>query len=259
MNSDLEEKNCRYMYCVVKGNAEELGLRGIDNENVFTLSYGEVTVVTHRCMAEPYYSGDDEVVKGWVKDHHRIVEEYWLKYGNVVPFTFNTIIKGDGGVAPEELLFKWLVENYEYIQGRLTLVEGCKEYGVQIIMDSKKAAEMMVDSDEEIVRLREELDSATPGKGFLIKEKINARLKRLVEKEADNVFRSSYSSIEKIVKRVCMEKIKKVDRQKVMLLNVNCLANEEQCAELGWFLERINGNPHLEVIFSGPWPPYSFM
>ncbi|MFZ5652203.1 MAG: GvpL/GvpF family gas vesicle protein [Bacillota bacterium] len=88
---------------------------------------------------------------------------------------------------------------------------------------------------------------------------MHARLKRLVEKEADNVFRSSYSSIEKIVKRVCMEKIKKVDRQKVMLLNVNCLANEEQCAELGWFLERINENPHLEAIFSGPWPPYSFM
>lgn len=259
MRNEVSDKNCIYMYCVVKDRAGDLHLPGIDNEKVVTLDCGNFTIVAHYCRAEPYYSGDDEVVKRWVKEHHGIVEGYWLRYGNVAPFTFNTIIKGDRGIAPEDLLFKWLEENHEYIQGRLNIVEGGKEYGVQVIMDSKKAAEKLVDTDEEIARLREELAVATPGKGFLIKEKINVRLKRLVEKEADNVFRSSYSSIEKIVKRICMEKTKKMGRQKVMLLNVNCLANEEQCAELGRFLEMLSRNPHLEVIFTGPWPPYSFM
>lgn len=259
MRNEAPEKNCIYMYCVVKDRAGDLYLRGIDNEEVVALDQGDFTIVAHYCRAEPYYSGDDEVVKRWVGEHHGVVEGYWLRYGNVAPFTFNTIIKGGRGIASEDLLVKWLEENHEYIQARLNMVEGSKEYGVQVIMDSKKAAEKLIETDEEIARLREELAGASPGKGFLIKEKINGRLKQLVEKEADNLFRSSYSSIESIVKRICIEKIRKVGRQKVMLLNVNCLANEEQCAELGRFLEKLSRSHYLEVLFTGPWPPYSFM
>ncbi|MFZ5645045.1 MAG: GvpL/GvpF family gas vesicle protein [Bacillota bacterium] len=258
MISDISEKSGRYLYCVINGEVDGLGLLGIDSEKVYTLSFKGLTVVVHNCDPQPYYSGDNDMVAAWVEAHHKVVEGYWLKYGNVVPFTFNTIIKSDD-CPPEELLFKWLEDNCHYILGKLRIIEGCKEYGVQVVMDSKKAAEALADSNSEIVGLRKELARSPAGKAFLIKEKINSRLKKLVEEEADRLFRESYSSIERSVERVQVEKIKKMDRSRIMLLNVSCLADERQCGVLGAVLERINCIPFLEVIFSGPWPAYSFM
>lgn len=259
VSNDLTGNDGMYMYCVVEGAAEDLYLTGINEEKVIPLVYREITAVAHRCKLNPYCSGEDEVVKGWVKDHHRVVEEYWMRYGNVMPFTFNTIIKSAESEAPEDLLLKWLEDNYRYIQGKLRFVEGCGEYGVQVVMDTKKAAEKLMDSNEEIELLREELSKSTKGKGFLIKEKINARLKALIEAEADKVFGECHSSIVGMVKKVSVEKTRKQERNKILLLNLNCLADENQCARLGMFLDRVNGVPYLEVIFSGPWPPYSFM
>jgi len=187
MKSDLPAKGGRYLYCVIKGEAEDLNLSGIDNQVVSTLVYKGLTVVAHRCEPEPYFSKDSEVVTKWLAQQHKIVEEYWLRYNDVMPFTFNTIIKSDAGGAPEDLLFRWLEDNYGYIQNKLSSIEGRKEYGVQVIMDSKKAAEVLVNSDEEVVRLKVDLDRSAAGKAFLIKEKINTRLKVLIAAEADNM------------------------------------------------------------------------
>ena len=56
-----------------------------------------------------------------------------------------------------------------------------------------------------------------------------------------------------------LEKTKKLNRDRVMLLNFSCLVVSEKVDSLGKELEKINNMDGFSVHFSGPWPPYSFV
>jgi len=56
-----------------------------------------------------------------------------------------------------------------------------------------------------------------------------------------------------------VEKTKKVDKDRMMLLNLSCLVAKEKIDSLGEELEKINNMEGFSIRFTGPWPPYSFV
>jgi len=56
-----------------------------------------------------------------------------------------------------------------------------------------------------------------------------------------------------------VEKTKKTEKDKVMLINLSCLVAKEKVDSLGEELEKINNMEGFTVRFTGPWPPYSFV
>jgi uncharacterized protein YlzI (FlbEa/FlbD family) len=250
----------RYLYGIADGEASMiLGKIGIEDSEVYTIPHKKICAIVHNCPLEPYTSDDDEKVKGWVKNHQKVLDMAKGKFSTILPLGFDTIIQPKDNVNSTEVVKDWLKEDYENFQAIIKKVKGKDEYGVQISYDPKIMSELISRQSEEIKKIKEEMASKSPGMAYMYKQKLKKAAKQEVEKLADKYFEEFYGGIKKCVGEIKVEKTKKVDKNKIMMMNLSCLVVKEKVEELGNELERINNMKGLSVHFSGPWPPYSFV
>ena len=250
----------RYLYCIVEGNEEiTLGNIGIEDSSVYTISYQDLCAVVHNCLPEPYKSEDQEKMKSWVTAHEKVVEIAWEKFGTVLPLGFDTIIKGEEGVAPDENMKNWLKDDYENLTQKMGKLKDKAEYGAQIFWDPKIISEGLIETNPEIKKLSEEIKSKSKGLAYMYKQKLENLLKKEMEKEADRYFKNFYEQIRRCVDQIKVEKTKKPEEGKQMLMNLSCLLTKEKSKILGDELEKIDNMEGFFVRFTGPWPPYSFV
>jgi len=133
------------------------------------------------------------------------------------------------------------------------------EYGVQIFYDPRVMGEIIVKKSEEIRKLKEEMATKSPGLAYMYKQKLEKAAKAEMERLAEDWFRDFYNRIKKYTDDIMVEKTKKIDKDKVMLINLSCLVAKEKVEGLGKELEEINNMEGFSVRFTGPWPPYSFV
>lgn len=249
----------RYLYCIAdSGEKTSLGKVGINGNEVYTISYKDVCAVVHNCLTEPYKSEDDEVVRDWIMTHQNVVDAAWKKFGAILPSGFDTIIKGEENSDSKENMMNWLKEDYESLKRKLERVKGKAEYGVQVFWDLTLIAEKIVETNPEIKDLDNQIKSKSKGTAYMYKQKLESILKKEIEKRADEYFKDFYNRIKKHVDDIQVEKTKKTEKDKKMLMNLSCLVDKDKCEELGEELEKVNGIEGLSVRFTGPWPPYSF-
>jgi hypothetical protein len=210
-------------------------------------------------LSEPYTSEDNEVVKKWVMAHQKVIDAAWERFGNVLPLGFDTIIKGEEGIDAEDNMKRWIKDDYENLKQKLAKVENKAEYGVQIFWDPKVIGENLIESNPEIKKLSEEIESKPKGLAYMYKQKLENLLKKQMEVEAERYFEDFYNEIKKCVDEVKVEKTKKPEGEKQMLINFSCLLFKEKSKVLGEELEKINNMEGFSVRFTGPWPPYSFV
>jgi len=250
----------RYLYCIVEGNEEiTLGNIGIEDSSVYTISYQDLCAVVHNCLPEPYKSEDQEKMKSWVTAHEKVVEIAWEKFGTVLPLGFDTIIKGEEGVAPDKNMKNWLKDDYENLTQKMGKLKDKAEYGAQIFWDPKIISEGLIETNPEIKKLSEEIKSKSKGLAYMYKQKLENLLKKEMEKEADRYFKNFYEQIRRCVDQIKVEKTKKPEEGKQMLMNLSCLLTKEKSKILGDELEKIDNMEGFFVRFTGPWPPYSFV
>jgi len=249
-----------YLYCVADG-AEEVsfGKIGVEENEVYTIPYNDITAVVHKCPPKPYQSEDEEVVKSWVMAHQGVVDAAWEKFGTVLPSGFDTIIKGDETLSAEENLKKWLEGDYESLKERLEKVRGKAEVGVQIFWDPKVIVENIMETSEEIGRLREEMGEKSPGMAYFYKQKIERMLKKEMEGRADDLFKDFYGRVKGYAHDIRVEKTKEIEKDRQMLMNLSLLIRKEKIKLLGEELAKIKEKEGIDVRFTGPWPPYSFV
>ena len=101
--------------------------------------------------------------------------------------------------------------------------------------------------------------SKSPGMAYLYKQKVERAVKAEIERLAGEWFRDFYGRIKDYCNDILVEKTRKADRDRVMLVNLSCLVAREKVSNLGEELEKINNTEGFSVRFSGPWPPYSFV
>jgi len=250
----------RYIYCITGGNEKiALGNIGIDDNEVYTIPCQDLCAVVHNCPAEPYTSEDNEVMQTWVMKHQKVVDIAMEKFGTVLPLGFDTIIKGEEDIPSDENIKKWLNDDYENLRQKLAKFKDRAEYGVQIIWDPKVIGKKLIENNQEIKNLNEELKSKSKGLAYMYKQKLENLLKKEMEAEAERYFKDFYERIKRCVDDIKVEKTKKLDDDKQMLLNLSCLLFKEKSKVLGEELEAINNMEGFLVRFTGPWPPYSFV
>lgn len=248
-----------YLYCVADSSEEiSLGKIGIDGHEVYTIPDQEISAVVHHCTSQPYRSEDREVVTGWVVTHQRVVDAAWERFHTVLPVGFDTLIKGEEGSDPEEVVKKWLKEEHARLKEKMEKVRGKAEYGVQIFWDPHRIGEKLVRTDEELQKLDQEIRSKSKGTAYLYRQKLENLLKREMEKKANEYVKEFYNRIRRHVDDSRIEKTQKRDADKQMLMNLSCLLPIEKSKELGEELDEIEKMEGFSVHFTGPWPPYSF-
>lgn len=244
----------RYLYCIVEGNLNEnFGNIGIENSRVYSIPFKDVSAVVHSYRAIPYDSKDEKIIKGWIFAHQRVVDKVMEKFGAVLPLSFDKIIKGN-----EKDLKEWLRKDYENIKNKLGEVKGKKEYGVQIFADEKKVVEEL-DKNEEIKELKEKVEILPKGTAYMLKLKLNKKIKNELNTKVEKLFEEFYERIKNCSDAARMEKIKNADDGKLMILNASVLLKNENVKLFGDVLDDINGRKNISVRFVGPFAPYSFV
>lgn len=250
----------RYLYCVAdSGEKASLGPIGIDGQEVYAVPYRDICAVVHDCPAEPYESADADVVKGWVIAHQQVVDEAWEKWGTVLPLGFDTIIRGQGGSDPQQNVENWLTTDYQSLRRKMEAVKGKAEYGVQVFWEPRVVARSITEVSPEIGRLEEEIESKPRGLAYMYKQKLENILKREMEAKADQCFKDFYDRLKKHACDLRVEKTKKTDDDRQMIMSLSCLVYREKSKGLGEELEGIDKMEGFSVRFTGPWPPYSFV
>jgi hypothetical protein len=255
-----EEKG-RYVYGIAAGGKEIiLGAIGIEGNEVYTIPYQDICAIVHNCPSEPYQSNDDEIVKDWARAHQNVLDEAKKILDTIIPLGFDTILQPkDNAISPNQLVRDWLKEDYDRLSGLMQKIEGKDEYSVQISYEQTAISKKISEQSEEIKKIKEEMATKSPGLAYMYRQKLEQAAKAEMEKLADEWFRDFYGSIKKHTDDIVVEKTKKLDKEKVMLLNLSCLVSKDKVEDLGEELERINNMEGFSVRFTGPWPAYSFV
>jgi len=245
----------RYIYCVAeKGKMDTFQEQGIENNPVYAICQGDLCAIVHDCPAIPYISKDKEQVIIWVKAHQKIIDATYAQLGNVIPFTFDVIIKGKN---PEQLVMEWLKRDEEELKKKIERTKGKQEFGIKIFLNKEHITTTIDMNNKEIQEIKENIKTAKIGMAYFHKQKIQKIVERESEKYAALYFKEVYNQIIPLTYDIKVEKTQKQD-DTIMILHASVLVKKEDVQMLGAILEHINKKQGFSVEFTGPWPPYSF-
>ena len=251
----------RYVYGIAASRETvRLGEIGIEGNEVYTIPYQDLCAIVHNCPTQPYESKDEEIVKSWARVHQSVLDEAKERFSTTIPLGFDTILQSkDDATPPDQVVRDWLKEDYDRLRTLMEKIEGKDEYGVQVSYEPGVMGKQISEQSEEVKKIKEEMATKSPGMAYMYRQKLEKAAKAEMEKLADEWFKDFYSNIKKHTEDIVVEKTKKLEKDKVMLLNLSCLVSKEKVESLGEELEKIDNMEGFSVRFTGPWPPYSFV
>ena len=255
------EKDGLYLYAIVEhGDEIPTGMTGVDGQQVFAISYQDMSAIVHACPLTPYASEDQDVVTGWVMSHERVLERLIGAGINTIPFTFDTIIKPEEGRDVKEVLTGWLSKEYENFLQKFGKIRGRKEYGVQVFANRQKIRDTISATNDTIKKLEEEAKTGGPGKKYMIQQKLEKSVKVATDGEIAGIISEVTAKIQGYCDEISLGKLKKGQVPALdMILNCSCLVSDENYPKLGAVLEEIERDGDVSVRFTGPWAVYSFV
>ena len=247
----------RYVYCVVLGEVGDWELRGLDERPVRGISAAGLTALVHDCPAAPYQGDDEERVKVWVLAHGDVVDAAWERTGTVLPMSFDRIVRPEAGVDADAQVARWLTAEADGFRAMLERLRGKVELGVQLLWEPRVIAEAVAAGDAQVQALQAEMAGKSKGAAYFSQQKIERALRQALTARAEEDYRACFRQITALFPEVCVNELKKLPDRK-MILNLSVLVPRERVSELGALLTGFQSEG-VEVRFTGPWPPYSFV
>lgn len=254
-----EAQEARYLYCIINSSANtDFGDMGIEDSKVYTIHYNDIAAVVHRCAPKPYESKDENIVKEWILAHQYIIDEAMKKFGTPIPFTFDTIIKGN-----DDKLKEWLTEEYSTFKAKLEKVRDKAEYTVQIFCEPGAIIKEIEDKNETIKKLSEEIKTKPKGIAYMLSQKLEKIVKEEIFKLEDSYAKNFYTQLKNLVDELKTDGTNKPLpgkwKDKKLILNLSCLVHKDKVEKLGEELGKIDKTDKFKVRFTGPWAPFSFV
>ncbi len=192
-----------------------------------------------------------------VRRHEEIVEAIMAE-GPILPAKLCTIFLGD------ERLRGIIRGESRRLQEGLAYVRGKEEWGLKGFSRRERLQTAIAREDQELRSLAQEIKSRRAGTAFLLKKRYGESLlwKTLEREEA--LARQLVEAVrEKVVEVVLNAPQPKqaTGRKEEMVLNLACLVLKEGAKTFLSEVERWNrrhAKAGLEIIPTGPWPPYTF-
>ena len=258
-----QDKGLIYLYCLTNKipklkETEDL----VDNAHFFYYQglYAVVSNVSTDEFSEENLKknlADLEWIKTKAGIHEKAIETV-MKNSCVIPFKFGTIFN------TEENLKIMLKEHIGEFKDTLKYLEGKEEWGVKIYCDMDKLKENLIHEDKELLNIDKEINSASPGKAFILKKKkedlVNTILNKKLNEYSQGPFeRLKQYSVEFRINKLLPKEV--TERKEEMILNSAFLIDKNKVAD---FVDTVNGiktryaEQGLFFDCTGPWPPYNF-
>ncbi|MBI4356925.1 MAG: GvpL/GvpF family gas vesicle protein [Gammaproteobacteria bacterium] len=286
-------KKSLYLYCITEASKKKgkprvrreqtFRIHGLDRGKVFAFLNHSLAAVVQECDAS-FLSEDPRWVKNSVLTHQAVVDHAWKKFGNVVPFSFSTLVlpkeaqsatknleqncetasnvgrpkRSVAGSHCLKNLREWMNKEEDSLKKLLEKLKGKAEYGIQISWNPNLIASQITRNDREFKELEKEIQEKGTGTQYLLQHKKKNLLRQKLEAVAEDIFREFYDKISHGVKEIRVETIRKEKPPRQMLMNLSCLLPKDDVPKLDKVLEEIAKGKGFFVRFTGPWPPYSF-
>lgn len=258
-STDGDQTAC-YIYGVVRLKEDlEVCYSGLESEPVFAIRSRNLCALVHVCEARAYESEDEHSVKDWIIAHQNVLDLARRDFGNVIPMSFDTLVKPDSTGSAESSVREWLDSNYDELVSLLDKITGSDEYGVQITYETERLAKSIEETSEIIRRLKEEISSKPRGTAYFYREKLEQVIRSEISTTAKKKAQDFLARIERKCVELIQEEPRKTGENVPVLLKLSCLVERNRVEELGDELDKINAEEGFSVAFTGPWPPYSFV
>lgn len=253
-----------YLYALgPAARAPRLDTPGVEGCPVRTVCVGRWFALVHECPSRPYASSDDHAALRWVLQHHAVVEAAMEAAGDIIPVTFNTIV-GRDGQDPYAALQAWVDASTERLAAVLTRIEGCREYGVQLLRHADRVRAALMERCDTLQAIHSRMQGATPALAYLLRQELEQELAKALEADAAGRVDQLVARLRSHAREVKEEKPRdlgqEAESEAEMVANLSCLVHRDRADA---FLDALGSCeedwPGYSVRVTGPWPPYSFV
>jgi len=190
---------------------------------------------------------------GSIGYRHQDVIANLMKSTAVIPLRAFTLFSN------EEALRAYLTENAEALGKVLDRLDGKQEWTLRVELEPQRWNDSLVNRVASLRDLQQQIESAAPGKAFLLRKKLDDEKKRAsaaAEKEV-------VGEIERTVldKLRCETVAESRERRDGAFPQINVLINRDEEALLQELHAQLNDRYDSEGVtlaLTGPWPPYTF-
>ncbi|WP_394342619.1 gas vesicle protein GvpL [Saliphagus sp. LR7] len=256
----------RYLYCVVSVDegspVEAFEATGVSDAPVSLVTDGGIAAVVHPCE-EVYDSADLGRVRRWLVRHQSVVDDAGEAFGTPIPFQFDTILRGD-----DEAVEEWLAAEGDRLRELLASLAGHWEYRVEVVERDPPSADRLEETDEELADLRERIDGSGEGTGFLMEKQYEKRVETLREHRRAELTADLADRLAEHTREIHeLDRSPAADlaegsgreREGETICRLTLLVAEEREEAVGAALDPVADREGIEVRFTGPWPPYTFV
>jgi len=186
--------------------------------------------------------------RGWVEEkvraHDHVVKTV-ASVATAIPCRFCTIVRGHGDVR------SLLAAHYQRIIDTLATLHGREEWGVRIVFDPTAIKSS---------------DAATPpepsGKQYLQRRKQRDSQRAQTQSKARELAQQCHASLAGVADETSLLSPRSGKGQAVEMLNAAYLVSTEQAGQFHQTVAHLRGRYRadgLDIVVTGPWPPYNFV
>lgn len=248
-----------YVYCVTRDDVIP-ETEGVDGTRRFATASIDGISAVYTCVNPHEFSqevidrraGDLEWL-GAIGYRHQDVVADLMKRTAIVPLRAFTLF------SSEEALRSYLREHAETLKKVLERLDGKQEWTLQVEFEPSRWSESLASRVESLRTLQSEIESAAPGKAFLLRKKLEDEKKRS-SKEAEQ---QVVAEIEQLVlDKLRSETLAETrERREGAFPQINVLIERDEEArlqELQTMLAERYAAEGVTLGLTGPWPPYTF-
>lgn len=190
---------------------------------------------------------------GAVGYRHQAVVADLMRTAAIVPLRAFTLF------SSEEALRAYLADHREMLARALDRLDGKQEWTMRIELEPTRWSEALTSRVESLRTLQRDMESAAPGKAFLLRKKLDDERKRASHAAEDDLVAE--------IERQVMEKLRcetvaeSRERRDGAFPQINVLINRDEEAILQELRSQLAARYEEEGVtlaLSGPWPPYTF-
>ncbi|HEV7763602.1 MAG TPA: GvpL/GvpF family gas vesicle protein [Thermoanaerobaculia bacterium] len=248
-----------YVYAVTR-DAATPDTEGVDGTKRFgSATVEDIHAVFTSVSAEEFSqdvidrrAGDLEWL-GAIGYRHQAVMSDLMKQTSIVPLRAFTLF------SSEEALRSYLHEHRELLSKSLARLDGKQEWTLRIELEPAKWSEALAGRVESLRDLQNEIATASPGKAFLLRKKLDDEKKRASHAAEEGLVGEIEQAV--MAKLGCETVAESRQRRDGAFPQINVLLNRDEESDLQELRANLAARYEPEGVtlaLSGPWPPYTF-
>jgi len=190
---------------------------------------------------------------GAIGYRHQSVVQDVMKKTAVVPLRAFTLF------SSEEALRRYMREHADMLRAALDRLDGKQEWTLRVELEPQKWSDALVSRVDSLRELQQQIESASPGRAFLLRKKLDDEKKRA----SHDAEQSLVTEIERaVLQRLRCETVAESrERRDGGFPQINVLINRDEEATLQELHGTLNdryASEGVSLALTGPWPPYTF-